>query len=144
MKTPHDRAPAAVTEHLSLDASSPTGAQSVDRAMLLLTLIGAEGRAGATLQQLSEQTNLPKPTCRRLLLALVRANIRRAGWTGSRYWIGAGLVDLAHQSGNSRISSEPVRQQMRVLLRPSRRVAAFTRASISSRLRRYGTAFQVR
>ena len=55
--------------------AQPTGAQSVDRALSLLLAIGRYGEAGAGLAELCAEFELTKPTCRRLLLSLMRAEL---------------------------------------------------------------------
>nr|WP_216366799.1 IclR family transcriptional regulator [Halovulum dunhuangense] len=50
-----------------------SGAQSVDRALALLSLIGRHSREGVSLSELVVQSGLNKATVRRLLLALIRA-----------------------------------------------------------------------
>ena len=47
-----------------------SGAQSVDRALALLSLVGRHAGRGASLSQLVADSGLNKPTVRRLLLAL--------------------------------------------------------------------------
>jgi DNA-binding IclR family transcriptional regulator len=51
------------------------GTQSIDRATTLLLLVGRAAPAGARLSELTQQCDLPKPTVRRMLLALVRAGL---------------------------------------------------------------------
>lgn len=51
------------------------GAQSVDRALRLLSLIGREPAGGLPLGEIVEESGLNKPTARRLLLALMRAGL---------------------------------------------------------------------
>lgn len=51
------------------------GAQSVDRALGLLSLIGQNSHAGIRLTTLVAQTGLNKATVRRLVLALIRAGL---------------------------------------------------------------------
>jgi DNA-binding IclR family transcriptional regulator len=52
-----------------------SGAQSVDRALRLLSLIGREPAGGLPLSEIVEESGLNKPTARRLLLALMRAGL---------------------------------------------------------------------
>lgn len=92
-----------------------TGAQSVDRAMKLLRLVGDAGAEGATLVGLSAAMSLPKPTCRRLLLALVRADMVEQTVHGHRYWLGAQLFALASRSESGHILGEATRAQAREL-----------------------------
>ncbi|SDE77215.1 IclR family transcriptional regulator [Limimaricola pyoseonensis] len=58
-----------------MNQAPASGTQSVDRAMLLLGLIGRQDAAGATLAGLVAASGLNKPTVRRLLLALIRAGL---------------------------------------------------------------------
>lgn len=51
------------------------GAQSVDRALTLLTLVGQGGGAPVPMVRLTEATGLSRPTVRRLMLALMRAGL---------------------------------------------------------------------
>jgi len=52
-----------------------SGAQSVDRALALLSLVGRHAGRGASLSQLVADSGLNKPTVRRLLLALMRGGL---------------------------------------------------------------------
>lgn len=52
-----------------------SGAQSVDRALALLSLVGRHAGRGASLSQLVAESGLNKPTVRRLLLALIRGGL---------------------------------------------------------------------
>ncbi|PZQ76829.1 MAG: hypothetical protein DI563_05935 [Variovorax paradoxus] len=98
-----------------LDGASPTGAQSVDRAMQLLRLIGDAGSAGATLQSMAEALALSKPTCRRLLLALARGGMVEQTHHNNRYWLGAGLFALANQATTGHVMSADIRRQVQDL-----------------------------
>lgn len=51
------------------------GAQSVDRALMLLSLVGQGGGAAVPMTRLTEATGLSRPTVRRLMLALIRAGL---------------------------------------------------------------------
>ncbi|SFG62672.1 transcriptional regulator, IclR family [Palleronia marisminoris] len=55
--------------------TGPSGAQSVDRALLLLRLVGPRGEDGASLVDLVTASGLEKPTVRRLLMALMRSRL---------------------------------------------------------------------
>lgn len=74
-----------------------TGAQSVDRALLLLQRIGARGDDGGTLAGLAAETGLNKATVRRLLLALIRAGMAEQD-DDSRYYLGMQLQVLGAQA----------------------------------------------
>lgn len=65
-----------------------TGAQSVDRALGLLSLIGRHADRGAALTDIVEESGLNKPTARRLLLALIRAGLIEQDETSRRYYLG--------------------------------------------------------
>lgn len=99
----------------SVAAGSVTGAQSVDRAMQLLRLVGDAGIDGASLAQLSAAMALPKPTCRRLLLSLVRAGMVEQTVHGHRYWLGAQLFALAKRSASGHVLDGSARDQVRAL-----------------------------
>ncbi len=51
------------------------GAQSVDRALALLSLVGQGGGAPVPMARLTEATGLSRPTVRRLMLALMRSGL---------------------------------------------------------------------
>lgn len=55
--------------------SGTSGAQSVDRALSLLRLVGPHGENGASLVDLVAASRLEKPTVRRLLMALMRGGL---------------------------------------------------------------------
>jgi DNA-binding IclR family transcriptional regulator len=65
-----------------------TGAQSVDRALGLLSLIGRHADRGAGLTDIVEESGLNKPTARRLLLALMRAGLVEQDEASRRYFLG--------------------------------------------------------
>jgi DNA-binding IclR family transcriptional regulator len=64
------------------------GAQSVDRALALLSLIGQHSAAGITLSGLVAETGLNKATVRRLVLALMRARLVEQSETTRTYHLG--------------------------------------------------------
>lgn len=57
------------------DPGQLRGAQSVDRALELLSLIGRQSGGGLTLSEVVVRSGLNKATARRLLLALIRAGL---------------------------------------------------------------------
>jgi DNA-binding IclR family transcriptional regulator len=65
-----------------------SGAQSVDRALRLLALVGREAERGAQLSDIVEESGLNKPTARRLLLALIRAGLVEQEANTRRYYLG--------------------------------------------------------
>lgn len=91
------------------DSGQPTGAQSVDRAMHLLKLVGAAGKNGASLAELSSALEVPKPTCRRLLLALARAGMVEQTHHGNRYWLGSDFFAIANQAESGFVLTSDVR-----------------------------------
>lgn len=52
-----------------------SGAQAVDRALALLSLVGREAERGIALSEIVEASGLNKPTARRLLVALMRSRL---------------------------------------------------------------------
>ena len=79
----------ALTMNLALAPDrDQTGAQSVDRALALLSMVGRHAERGVTLSGLVEESELNKPTCRRLLLALMRAGLVEQDEATRRYYIG--------------------------------------------------------
>ncbi|MBE0691859.1 MAG: IclR family transcriptional regulator [Aquamicrobium sp.] len=65
-----------------------TGSQSVDRALALLSMVGRHAERGMTLTDAVEKSGLNKPTCRRLLLALIRAGLVEQDEESRRYYLG--------------------------------------------------------
>ena len=65
-----------------------TGSQSVDRALGLLSMVGRHAERGVALSDLVEESGLNKPTCRRLLLALMRAGLVEQDEDSRRYYLG--------------------------------------------------------
>lgn len=65
-----------------------TGAQSVDRALRLLSLVGRAGERGIGLAEVVEASGINKPTARRLLLALIRAGLVHQAEDDRRYHLG--------------------------------------------------------
>ncbi|AWM86576.1 IclR family transcriptional regulator [Microvirga sp. 17 mud 1-3] len=77
-----------------IDEAAASGAQAIDRAATLLLLVGRAGSPGARLSEIVEQCNLPKPTVRRMLLALVRAGLLDQDLETRRYYIGPEIYVL--------------------------------------------------
>jgi DNA-binding IclR family transcriptional regulator len=65
-----------------------TGTQSIARAVALLRLVAAHGSAGASLSGLVEESGLAKPTCRRILVALIDAGLAEQDPLTRRYFLG--------------------------------------------------------
>lgn len=82
------------------------GAQSVDRALALLSLIGQHSAAGITLSALVTETGLNKATVRRLVLALMRARLVEQSATSRAYHLGeeAYLLGLMAQDRHGLLS----------------------------------------
>lgn len=74
--------------------TSEGGAQSIDRAATLLLLVGRAGMAGARLSDLVAQSELAKPTVRRMLLALVRSGLLDQNETSRTYHLGPEIYAL--------------------------------------------------
>lgn len=70
------------------DEAGAGGTRSIERAIALLLLAGRAGPAGARLADLVATSSLPKPTVRRVLLALVRSGLLDQDGTTRRYHIG--------------------------------------------------------
>lgn len=66
-----------------------TGTQSIGRAVAVLRLVAGHGAAGAGLATLVEASGLTKPTCRRILIALIEAGLAEQDPVTRRYFLGA-------------------------------------------------------
>lgn len=75
-------------EQRILPSASLSGAQSVDRALTLLSLVSYFGDQGGALSEIVEQSALNKPTVRRLLLALIRSGLVEQDPGSRRYFLG--------------------------------------------------------
>lgn len=80
-QTVRRRVPADAREHAE-------GAQSIGRALRLLHLLGTAGPQGAPLGTLVVLSGLAKPTCRRLLLALIAEGMVEQDEQTRRYFLG--------------------------------------------------------
>ncbi|MCQ0988722.1 IclR family transcriptional regulator [Jiella marina] len=69
-------------------APEGSGAQSVDRALTLLSLIGRHCEKGASLAAIVEGSGLNRPTARRLVLALIRSRLVEQDPVTRRYFLG--------------------------------------------------------
>lgn len=65
-----------------------SGAQSIGRALSLLRLLGTNAKSGGSLSELVLNTGLAKPTCRRILLALMEAGLVEQEVPSRRYFLG--------------------------------------------------------
>lgn len=73
---------------ISLDAPKAAGAQTVDRALAVLSAVGRHSTDGVSLAELVGETGLNKPTVRRLLLALMRGRMVEQNTGTRRYFLG--------------------------------------------------------
>lgn len=69
-------------------SSEPNGAQSIGRAAALLRLVASSRLRGASLSELVEGSQLQKPTCRRILVALIDAGLVEQEPVTRRYFLG--------------------------------------------------------
>jgi DNA-binding IclR family transcriptional regulator len=65
-----------------------SGTQSIERAASLLRLLAAARNRGAGLSELVEASRLAKPTCRRILIALIDAGLVEQNGETRRYYLG--------------------------------------------------------
>lgn len=85
---------ASARKALQTTTDAAAGAQSIDRAATLLLLVGRAGSLGARLSDLVAETDLAKPTVRRMLVALVRAGLLDQSEETRRYHLGPELYVL--------------------------------------------------
>jgi DNA-binding IclR family transcriptional regulator len=101
--------PAPVTEM--------TGAQSPTRALRLLRLLGDAGAGGASLGTLVRQSGLAKPTCRRLLMALMEEGMAYQDPVSRHYFLGREIYVLgmvaAERYGIHRVALDAVERLAR-------------------------------
>lgn len=71
-----------------MDDDKRDGAQSIERALMLMQLVGSAGPDGVRLADLITRSGLMKPTARRLLLALMRGGMVEQDEVSRRYFIG--------------------------------------------------------
>jgi DNA-binding IclR family transcriptional regulator len=92
--------------------SEPSGTQSIERAAALLRLLAGAGNRGAGLSELVEGSRLAKPTCRRILLALIEAGLVEQNGETRRYFLGPEAYVLgvvaAGRYGIHRLAAEGV------------------------------------
>jgi DNA-binding IclR family transcriptional regulator len=84
----HPKAVSAKKVVQATGEAAAAGTQSIDRAATLLLLVGRAAPVGARLSELTEQCELPKPTVRRMLLALLRAGLLEQDAETRRYHLG--------------------------------------------------------
>ncbi len=105
---PCHESPLFLVHNVKLDErdSSLGGAQSVDRALALLCLIGQHSAAGISLSGLVAETGLNKATVRRLVLALMRARLVEQADITRTYHLGeeAYLLGLLAQDRHGLLS----------------------------------------
>jgi len=77
-----------LVETASEEAQAGGGAQSIGRAAALLRLLAAGGDEGLGLAGLVDASGLLKPTCRRILLALMEAGLVEQEAGSRRYFLG--------------------------------------------------------
>lgn len=68
-------------------AKATSGAQSVDRALEILTIVAGSGEIGVSLTEAVAKTDLRHPTIRRLLLALIRSGYVYQSSETKRYYL---------------------------------------------------------
>ena len=83
----------------ALDEPAAGGTQSIERAITLLLLVGRAGAAGVRLVDIVARSGLPKPTARRVLLALVRAGLLDQDEASRRYHLGPEAYVLGTLAG---------------------------------------------
>ncbi|PMR76529.1 IclR family transcriptional regulator [Billgrantia endophytica] len=77
-----------------------SGAQLLDRAVLLLDLVAGGSREGMTLKALCEQAELNKATCHRILNSLAEHGMLDKDPDGRRYRLGTKLLVLGAKAAN--------------------------------------------
>src|SRR5690606_34464217 len=93
------------------EVASGSGAQAVERALRLLSIVGRGAEDGVALAEVVRDSGLNKPTARRLLMALMRARLVEQDKLTRRYYLGGelyvlgmlasqrhGLLDMAAES----------------------------------------------
>ena len=93
------------------DPDSPKGAQSIQRAIILLWYIAKRNERGVTLSQIAKQSGMNVATVHRILSALTQEGLITRDLVSKRYHLDFGLSllgDAAHQYS--------IRNQFRTLL----------------------------
>ncbi|MCC2612522.1 IclR family transcriptional regulator [Neorhizobium petrolearium] len=75
-------------------AASGSGAQAVERALQLLSIVGRGAEKGVALSDVVADSGLNKPTARRLLMALMRSRLLEQDELSRRYYLGGELYVL--------------------------------------------------
>ncbi|MGK6313409.1 IclR family transcriptional regulator [Neorhizobium sp. DT-125] len=75
-------------------AASGSGAQAVERALQLLSIVGRAAEKGIALGDVVAESGLNKPTARRLLMALMRSRLVEQDELTRRYYLGGELYVL--------------------------------------------------
>ncbi|CDZ29733.1 IclR family transcriptional regulator [Neorhizobium galegae] len=75
-------------------AASGSGAQAVERALQLLSIVGRGAEKGVALADVVADSGLNKPTARRLLMALMRSRLVEQDELTRRYYLGGELYVL--------------------------------------------------
>lgn len=95
------------------DPAPGSGAQSVERALSLLSLVAGAGAGGATLAAVVRASGLNKPTVRRQLIALIRAGMIEQD-AARRYHLGQAVYVLgtlaARRHGLLEMAAESLRR----------------------------------
>ena len=74
--------------------ASVSGAQAVERALQLLSIVGRAAEKGVALGDVVTESGLNKPTARRLLMALMRSRLVEQDELTRRYYLGGELYVL--------------------------------------------------
>ncbi|MEQ1404558.1 IclR family transcriptional regulator [Neorhizobium sp. Rsf11] len=76
------------------EVASGSGAQAVERALQLLSIVGRGAEKGVALSDVVADSGLNKPTARRLLMALMRSRLLEQDELSRRYYLGGELYVL--------------------------------------------------
>ena len=79
---------------LRIGGTSGSGAQAVERALQLLSIVGRRAEHGVALSEVVAESGLNKPTTRRLLMALMRSRLVEQDEVTRRYYLGGELYVL--------------------------------------------------
>ncbi len=91
-----------------------SGAQSIERAIALLRFVASYGDEGTTLTDLVGTSQLTKPTCRRILIALIEGGLIEQDPSTRRYYLGSEISILgsvaSSRYGINRLAMESVKR----------------------------------